>query len=198
MVARLGIVIACTAVAMAAVATVVASAGAAPGGPAGQTVAAKRRPVGVVLDCSSQQGLGAGISMFSSRWNLVVGPLAIPRAGGSPPAYAQSVVGDKFAVFVKGGRRVTIELSQRTRRGVGLFYGPPPERGWDFRNAYRVVTFIACRRGEISGRFDGWPVSFWDGFVMARSPRCVPLSIWIDDEPSPRRAVIRLGVRSCE
>jgi len=95
---------------------------------------------------------------------------------------------------------VTVELSGSIRRGAGLAYGRPPEGGgaWNLHNLHRVVTFIACRRGEIRGRFDGWPVSFWDGFILVRSPRCVPLRIWVDDEPAPRHAVIRFGVRSCE
>jgi hypothetical protein len=35
------------------------------------------------------------------------------------------------------------------------------------------------------------------GSLLARSARCVPLRIWVDDEPRPRRAVIRFGVREC-
>jgi len=68
-----------------------------------------------------------------------------------------------------------------------------------FRDSRRVVTFVACRRGEWPPRSirDGWPVSGWVGFLLARSPRCVPLLVWVDDEPSPRRAVIPFGVRDC-
>jgi hypothetical protein len=40
-------------------------------------------------------------------------------------------------------------------------------------------------------------VTFWSGFVLTASPGCVPLKIWVDDEPAPRRAVVRLGVRRC-
>ena len=113
--------------------------------------------------------------------------------------YAESVGGNKIFVFVKGGHRVTVELSRPIRRDVGLVFGPPPEGpvGRGLRDARRVVTFIACRRGELSGRFDGWPVTSWVGFLLASSPRCVPLFVWVDDERSPRRALIRFGVRHC-
>jgi hypothetical protein len=93
---------------------------------------------------------------------------------------------------------VTVELSPSTRRGAGLAYGPLPQGETYLRDTHRVVTFIACRHGQSSGSsVDGRPVTFWSGSVLARSPRCVPLLVWVDAEPSPRRAVVRLGVRRC-
>jgi len=201
--------IASTAVAM-AVAVVLATSGRAEtAAPSKQTAtptatpttsraAARERPRGVVLDCATTPGVGAGLREFRSRWNLVVGPLAMKGAAAMPAYYSESFGGNKFPLYVRGGHRVTVELSRRARRGAGIAYGPLPERRpLDVSDGYRVVTFIACRRGEISGRFDGWPVSFWAGGVLARSPRCVPLFVWVDDEPSPRRAVIHLGVTDC-
>jgi hypothetical protein len=107
-------------------------------------------------------------------------------------------IGEKLFVLVKGGHRVTLELSRRTRRDVGLAFGGP-EGEESLRDTRRVVAFVACQRGEWpAGSIpDGWPVSGWVGFLLARSPRCVPLLVWVDDEPSPRRAVIRFGVPSC-
>jgi hypothetical protein len=129
---------------------------------------------------------------------LVVEPLAVANAGGTLN-WSEEVKGDKLPVFIRGGHRVTLELSRQTRRGAGLVgFGRYPSGGLGHRYTRRVVTFIACRRGEISGPYDGWPVSFWMGFVLTASPRCVPLFIWVDDEPSPRRAVIRFGVRDCK
>ena len=92
---------------------------------------------------------------------------------------------------------VTIALSPRTRRVVGLGYGPLHEnRELSPRDGHRVVTFIACGRGERSGSSaSGDPVTFWSGFVLTRSPRCVPLAVWVDDEPSPRRVALPMGVR---
>ena len=155
--------------------------------PTTSRAAARERPRGVVLDCATNPNVGAGLRVFRSRWNLVVGPLAMKGAAATPAYYSESFGGNKFPLYVKGGHRVTVELSRHARRGAGIAYGPFPERRpLDVSDGYRVVTFIACRRA-----------SFWAGGVLVRSPRCVPLRVWVDDEPSPRRAVIRLGVRDC-
>jgi len=161
--------------------------------------AARERPRGVVEDCSRIAGVMASRE-FTLQRNLVVGPLAILHAGRTL-AYVGGVdgIGNKLFVLVKGGHRVTLELTRRTRRDVGLGFGPLPEGEVRLRDTRRVVTFIPCRRGERPpGSIpDAWPVSGWVGFLLARSPQCVPLLVWVDDEPSPRRAVIRFGVPSC-
>jgi hypothetical protein len=93
---------------------------------------------------------------------------------------------------------VTVELAPRTRLGAGLAYGPLPQGETYLRDTYRAVTFVACKRGEHSASSaDGEPVTFWSGSVLARSPRCIPLRVWVDGERTPRRAVIRLGVQRC-
>ena len=159
--------------------------------PAGaSSVAAESRPRGAVEECSTTPGWGRR-DEFTSRWNLIVGPLAIER--GRVLGYAPQVGGEKLFVYVKGGHRVTLELPYRTRTD-GLKFGPHRRGSVPTR---RVVTFIACRRGERSGLLDGWPVTGRVGFLLASEPRCVPLRIWIDDEPRPRRAVIRFGVKTC-
>lgn len=155
---------------------------------------ARTRPIGVVENCSTQQGAGEGSGVFERPRSLVVGPLAVANAGGTLH-WSQELRGDKLPVYVRGAHRVTVELSRQTRRGAGLAFGPRPAD--TLRDTHRIVTFIACRQGEISRPYDGWPVSFWMGFVLASSPRCVPLFIWVDDEISPRRAVVRIGVGSC-
>lgn len=202
----------CTAIASTAVAMTFAVALAATGraetaGPSKQTAApwakpttsrsaAGERPRGVVEDCSTISGFGESLRDFTLRRNLVVGPLALLRAG-RPWAYR--VEGEKLFVVVRGGHRVTVELSRRTRQGAGLVFGSYPDGEVRLRDARRVVTFIACRLGEYPGRThpDGWPVSGWVGGLLASAPQCVPLLIWVEDEPSPRRAVIRFGVRRC-
>jgi hypothetical protein len=182
-------------VAIAATAIVVAAALAASSGAASPN----ERPRGLLLDCSTQSGRGGGLRQFTSRWNLVVGPLAMRGATGPEPdrVSLEPFGGDKFQVYLKGGHRVTLELPRVARRGAGLVYGQRPSG----RYGYRVITFVACQRGESEseGRStaEGWPVSFWAGGILARSPRCVPLRIWVDDESSPRSAVIKIGVSSC-
>jgi hypothetical protein len=158
--------------------------------------AASERPRGIVEDCSTRSEArfpGA----FTNPRNVVVGPLVLIGAGGTP-GWSRTSGGNKFPLLVRAGHRVTVELSTRTRMVAGLAYGPLPEGEVHLRDAHRVVTFIACRRGERSGSSaDGRPVTFWSGGVLARSPRCVPLLVWVDAAPSPRRVVIRFGVRPC-
>lgn len=157
------------------------------------------RPRGFVEDCSRIRGVMARREYGLER-NLVVGPLAILRAGQTL-GYAESEQGiyQKLFVQVKGGHRVTLELPRPARATAGLAFGPPETGTVRLQDARRVVSFVACERGErAAGSIpDGWPVSGWVGFLMARSPHCVPLRVWVDDEPRPRRAVIRFGVARC-
>jgi hypothetical protein len=153
-------------------------------------------PIGAVADCSTRSGArfpGA----FTHPNNLVVGPLAMIGAGGAP-LFSPVFGGNKFPLLVKAGHRVTIELSARTRKTAGLAYGPLPQGEVHLRDAHRIVTFIACPRGEPSGSStDGQAVTFWSGGVLATSAQCVPLQVWVDDAPQPRRVVLHLGTRRC-
>jgi hypothetical protein len=197
--------IAGAAMATAAVAILAASGRAESSGPSKQTATptvtpttlratVRDRPRGVVADCSTRSEARFPGAFINPR-NLVVGPLVLIGAGGTP-VFGRT--GNKFPLLLRAGHRVTVQLSTRTRKVAGLAYGPLPQGEWRLRDAHRVVTFIACRRGERSGSSaDGRPVTFWSGGVLARSPRCVPLLVWVDGEPRPRRAVIRLGVRDC-
>jgi hypothetical protein len=156
------------------------------------------RPRGVVENCATQSSADFP-GAYTSPHNLVAGPLALVGAGGTPQFVwnsARTEGFEKFPALVRQGHRVTVELSRRTRRGAGLAYGPQPGGEGHLRNAHRIVTFIACRSGSGSTA-DGRPVTFWSGSVLARSPRCVPLLVWIDRRPAPRRMVIHIGVRNC-
>ena len=194
MTARRGILIASATVATAAIPLLTGSAW-------GDTVEQGReRPRGAVETCATQS-VASFPGAFTNRRNLVVGPLALMGAGGTPSAVSNSTgteVFQKFPLLVRNGHRVTVELSARTRRAAGLAYGPLLQGETYLRHTHRVVTFTACRRDDRSGSSaDGRPVTFWSGSVLARSPRCVPLLVWVDAERSPRRAVIRLGVSRC-
>jgi hypothetical protein len=163
-------------------------------------VQGSERPRGPVESCVTQSD-ATFPGAFTSPRNLVVGPLALIGAGATPGAVWNSTgteVFQKFPLLVRNGHRVTVELSASTRGGAGLAYGPLPQGETFLRDTHRVVTFVACRRGQHSwSSADGRPVTFWSGSVIALSPRCVPLRVWVDDERSPRRTVIRLGVRDC-
>jgi hypothetical protein len=153
-------------------------------------------PTGVVADCATRS-LADFPGAFTLPRNLVVGPLALIGAGGTA-AFSPAAGGNKFPLLVEAGHRITLELSTRTRQGAGLAYDPLPQGQLHLRDTHRVVTFVACARGTPSGSSaDGRAVTFWSGGILARSPRCVPLLVWVDAATAPRHAVIRLGVRRC-
>lgn len=118
-------------------------------------------------------------------------------AGGTP-LFSPVFGGNKFPLLVKAGHRVTLELSPSTRKGAGLAYGPLPQGEMRLRDAHRIVTFVACPRGEPSGSSaDGQSVTFWSGGILSTSARCVPVQVWVDGASEPRRVVIHLGTRNC-
>ena len=157
------------------------------------------RPRGVVENCATQSGADFP-GAYRSPHNLVVGPLSLVGAAGTPEFVWNSTGTEgweKFMALVRQGHRVTVELSRTTRRaGAGLAYGPLPQGETYLRDTHRVVTFVACKSGSASTA-DGRPVTFWSGGVLARTPRCVPLLVWVDKRLKPRRVVIHLGVTSC-
>jgi hypothetical protein len=160
--------------------------------------AANERPRGVVEDCStSSQASFPGA--FSDPDSVVVGPLVLVGAAATAAQTVRDFGGDRFPALVRAGHRVTVALSRRTRRAAGLGYGTLLQ-GVELRpqDGHRVVTFVACGRGEPSGSAaDGEPVTFWSGFALTASPRCAPLEVWVDDEPTPRHAVLPMGVPRC-
>src|SRR6266545_2419408 len=131
MTARRGSMIATTAVATAVAVALAASGRADPADPSKQTAtptamptsssgAAQERPRGAVEDCSGISGFGESLRDFTLPRNLVLGPLALLRAGRTLEYVgSDDGIGNKLFVVVKGGRRVTLELSRRTRRGAG-------------------------------------------------------------------------------
>jgi hypothetical protein len=146
-------------------------------------------PTGVVETCAHQSGASFPHA-YTSRNNLVAGPLAI--MGGrifTDPQTVRRFEGNKFPLLVAAGHRVTIELTPGTRRFASLAYGSHSRTG------HRVMTFRACNPDEAASDADGKPVTFWSGFVQATRPGCVRLRIWVDRERTPRRAHIELGAR---
>jgi hypothetical protein len=178
-----------------AVATIVVAAAVAVGATSGRAelAGAVKAPRRVVLDCSTQSGLGgAPGGTFTVARNLVIGPIAIRGAGVRPGYYSPAFRGNKFPLSMRGGHRVTLAIAPRTR-DAKLVYGQ--------RGASRVFTFISCLRKDFKRNpyepHTACCFSFWAGGVIAPSPRCVHLLAWVDDEPYPRQAVIYLGVPDC-
>lgn len=155
------------------------------------------------MNCSRRSEAGFP-GAFTDPRNLVVGPLVLVGGAYTPASTVREFGGNKFPLLVRAGRTVTV----RVPRGAGLFYG----RGGvlietRLRDTDRTVTFVACRPGRPSaGSFsrpegpsgsyaDGVQVTFWSGFVLTRVPRCLPLEVYVDDDPSPQRVGLGLGRR---
>ncbi|HWM09794.1 MAG TPA: hypothetical protein VNO82_10620 [Solirubrobacteraceae bacterium] len=119
---------------------------------------------------------------YKSPRNLVVGPLALVGGAYTDPGTVREFGGNKFPLLVRAGRTVTIRVAGAAR----LAYGPLPEGEIRLRDAYRSVTFKACRRRG---------TTFWSGFVLTPEPACVALDVYIDGSLVPRRAGLALGRR---
>ena len=154
-------------------------------------------PQGVREDCSTSSGADFP-GAFSNPSNLVVGPLVLIGGAYTSAGTVRQFGGNKFPLIVKAGHAVTVRVSRRARRTAGLAYGPLPQRReTTVRDSHRTVTFVACAPGRPSeNKADGVPITFWSGGVVARRPVCVPLEVYVDAEPAPRRVGLPLG-RSC-
>ena len=138
---------------------------------------------------------------FQGRRNLVVGPFVlVGGADFTTPSVVRSVKGQKYPVLVRAGHRVTLVVPEEARDFTGLGYGPLPQGEITLPEAHAQVTFIACPADEPSYSMPGTsvgPTTFWSGAVVVHEPHCVPLDVWIDDEPTPRHIVLELGVKPC-
>ena len=159
---------------------------------------AGERSRGVVEDCSTRSEASFPAA-FTDPHNVVVGPLVLVGAGYTSASTVREFGGNKFPALVRAGHRVTVSVARHARAAASLGYGPLPE-GVELspRDGHPAVTFVACEPGEPSGSTaDGRPVTFWSGFVLTRTPGCVPLEVRVDDEPSPRLTALRMGARRC-
>jgi hypothetical protein len=136
---------------------------------------------------------------FTDPSNLVVGPLAFVRGNEtSRAATIEAYGGQKFPLLVKVGHTVTVQLPRQVRRMAGLAYGPLPKGHVQVDDGHDSITFEACPEGEPNPSHADGPVTFWSGFVLTRSPDCVPLDVYVDHESAPRRAAIAVGPHPCE
>jgi hypothetical protein len=172
----------------------------------------RSRPRGVIVDCA-RRSEASFPEAFTEPRNLVVGPLVLVGAGERTPAsVVREFGGNKFPLLVKAGHTVTVRLPRAVRGFAGLAYGglgnrPLPEGRVRLRDTAHTMTFVACQPGSPTGRYrpdgpsgsyaDGEAVTFWSGFVVMRKPACVPLEVYVDDDPSPRHAVVDMGASHC-
>lgn len=153
-------------------------------------------PHGVVEDCSTRAWAEFG-GAFTNPANLVVGPLALVGAGRpTPTAVVTRFGGNKFPLLVRQGHIVTVQVPKGARGFAALGYGPLPHGALEelrVHDGHDTVTFLACGPHEPAGSNADGPVTFWPGFVLVRKPSCVPLDVYVDDEPAPRRVEVELG-----
>ena len=158
--------------------------------------ATQQRPAGAPATCRHQ----SDARFPKSARDLVVGPLVL--VGGrqySPPDVIARFGGQKYPAVVLAGHGVTVELPRSVQRSTSLLYAddeyrlPAGER--KVRDGHRVVAFRACPPERAHSSYDGHKATFWSGFVITDVPRCLALRVWVDTEPTPRRARIALGKR---
>jgi hypothetical protein len=170
------------------------------------------RPRGVIVDCTRRSEADFP-GAFTDPRNLVMGPLVLVGAGEPTSAsVVREFGGNKFPLLVKAGHTVTVRLLRAVRGVAGLAYGglgngPLPEGEVRLRDTAHTMTFVACRPGRptriyrddgpSASRAGGVAVTFWSGFVVMREPACVPLQVYVDDDPSPRHAVIDMSAGRC-
>jgi hypothetical protein len=156
---------------------------------------AAEAPPSHVARCA-RQSIASFPGAFTSRDNLVVGPLAMIGARRPmTPGGAREFGGNKYPLLVRAGRIVTVAVA---RRSASLFYAP---RGGgvltrtEVADGHPAITFHACGPRRAGSDADGDPVTFWSGFVLVARPMCVPLKVWIGKARAPRSASIPLGKR---
>ena len=119
---------------------------------------------------------------------------------GSGKTGGRGVKGQKYPVLLRAGHRVTLVVPDEARAFAGLGYGPLPQGEITLAEAHKQVTFVACPADEPSYSQPGSKVgktTFWSGAVVVHEPHCVPLDVWVDDDPTPQRVVLELGVKPC-
>jgi hypothetical protein len=207
---RLALLLAVVAAALTAAAVVIATRGresdpaATPStapDPAPAAAAPEQKPGRGAKDTCETRSEASFGRPFQARRNLVVGPLVlVGGADFTTPSVIRGVGGQKFPVLVRADHRATLVVPQEARAFAGLGYGPLPQGEITLQEAHKQVTFVACPANEPSFSMPGQnvgPTTFWSGFVVVDEPHCVPLDVWVDDEPAPQRVVLELGVRPC-
>ena len=151
------------------------------------------------MGCSSTSSAGGFRRPFADPGNLVVDSLVLAGAAEpTPRSYIRAGIADhgiaavKFPLFVVAGHSVTVQIPRSARRLAGLAYA-----GGRLRDADHTLNFVSCSVDRSRSRASGLPVTFWSGGLVTERPACVPLDVYVDDEPSPQHVAVSLG-RPCD
>lgn len=150
------------------------------------------------MGCSSTSSAGRFRRAFADPGNLVVDSLVLAGAAEPTPAsYIRAGIADhgiagvKFPLFVVAGHSVTVQIPRPARRLAGLAYGGR------VHDVDHTINFVSCSVDKSRSRASGLPVTFWPGGLQTQRPACVPLDVYVDDEPSPQQVAVSLG-RRCD
>jgi hypothetical protein len=166
---------------------------------------ARPKPRIVTCDQASQ---GTFQGPVGSPSHQRIGPLLL-MLGGTDAARAslrelRRLGWWKMPALLQPGHTVTLVIASSRRRVTGWAYDSErttPRAGVPahLRRTDAAITLRACgARARHLSTIDGRRMTFWaGGIVFTRVPLCVPLEVWVDREPRPRRTVLSLAAGRC-
>lgn len=171
-----------------------------PGGGAAGRIASTRRPRGLLV--AFRGHVPWGIQRPGQHCRRAARARGRRDRRGTAACSIRKLGGWKSPLLVRAGHRVNLRIPEGARTFAGLGYGPLPQGFIEVRDTHHTITFVPCPPDEPA--YGGaqptvGPVTFWSGgIIVNRAPACVPLEIYVDDEPEPRRLVVSLAAGRCE
>jgi hypothetical protein len=161
----------------------------------------------LVRDCRSHV---EGMLDRAARRNAVVaGALWLPSARAfanhENPDPGARFVDHKTLVVVKADEEATVVVpgSERRRASLDYAYGVGPSRRRTppvkVSDGVSLVRFVACERGT-RPLSRGHPLdreTQFNGGIITRWGRCLPLDVWAGGGDRPRRVTISFGAGDC-
>lgn len=117
--------------------------------------------------------------------DLVFGPLRFVGLRGIQEMTARELRKDggfKSPALLATEHSATVSIDRAARRFARLRYGHHGPDEPTLASLPHTIRFVACKSSTGQTSYAGGkPVTFWSGFFMiAKSPRCVPLTVRID------------------
>jgi hypothetical protein len=143
------------------------------------------------------------------RRSVIAGALALPHArafaNDPDPDPGARFVGYKILVVVRAGARVIVSIPSEHRRDASLDYaygtaaGPRRTPPVKLSDGVASVAFEACPSGTrpFTRRHPLGRETQFNGGVVTRWGRCLPLDVWVRGRDQPIRRVISFGAGEC-